>query len=338
MLGFAPEDQARWAACQTAAAQINRDPLTLITERVEFEKDRPPGITDADIIANWHRHHPAGLDERHIPKIIEEFLQKRTFSQKYRRNIETMLERFGARFDCPLGHLTPRDIEDWLDTLRSGRRASAPISLRTRHNHRAAIENLAGFARARGYLNKDWDALNQVTDPTPPAVTVHLYTPEELQRLLAQADLTKAGRKLIPLIAITAFAGIRHGEMNEEKIQALDWANIDWEAKRIYLDAAAAKNTGRSGGDDRAVDMPDNLIAWLTPHRRPHGRICPLVNTSNALCRLRARAGIQGPKKNALRKSFITYPLALGHSIAPVAGQAGHDDCRAQYDDRGAPA
>ena len=124
------------------------------------------------------------------------------------------------------------------------------------------------FARTRGYLDKDWDALDQVDDPDSPATSVDLYTPEDLVKLLARAEKTKAGRKLVPLICITAFAGVRHGEMNEEKIEALDWANFDWEAKRIFIDADAAKQTGRTVGDDRVVDMSDNLIAWLKPHCR----------------------------------------------------------------------
>jgi integrase len=243
--------------------------------------------------------------------MVEELLlAKKMISAKWRHNLAKMLERFAARFTGPLGALQTRDLEDWLDSLAGG--------LRTRRNHRDAIESLVNFARARGYLRKDWDALAPASNPNPPPAQVNLYTPEDLVKLLNLAETTKSGRKLIPLICITAFAGVRHGEMNETKLELLDWSNIDFEGKGIYVGHGAAK-TGR----DRAVDMPDNLIAWLEPYHRPSGKICSLSNSWNALCRLRNKAGIP-PKKNGLRKSFISYKLALTRNIDGVADQAGN--------------
>jgi len=102
-------------------------------------------------------------------------------------------------------------------------------------------------------------------------------------------------------------------------VRLLDWQDFDWEEKTIYIGKGAAK-TGR----DRVVDLPDNLIAWLLPYRKTKGRICELANTSNALCALRKRAGIIGNKRNALRKSFISYKKALTQNIEAVADQAGN--------------
>lgn len=254
--------------------------------------------------------HPAGVIARNVPQIVEELLGKKKAGNKWKRILSKMLERFATRFQGPLGELQAREIEDWLESLAGG--------LRTRRNYRNAVGDLVNFARARGYLRKDWNELAQVGDPEPPASQVNLYTPDELVRLLNIAETYKAGRKLVPLIAITAFAGVRHGEMNEEKPQHLDWSDLDFESKGIYVQTGTAK-TGR----DRVVDMPDNLIAWLEPYRRPHGKICPLSNTSNAFCRLRKKAGI-GKKRNGLRKSFISYKLALTRNIDGVADQAGN--------------
>lgn len=270
-----------------------------------------PLPSPADLARYWLASHPAGIDERRIPRIVEELLYRRTVSGKYRRNLAKMLERLAARFDCPLTALQSRDVDDWLDSLGTG--------LRTRRNHRDALENLVNFARQRGYVPETWKLLDLVSDPEPPAPAVNLYTPEELLKLLHRAESTRAGTKLVPLIAITAFAGIRHGEMNEEKVQHLDWADIDWDAKRIYVGRGPAKT-----GNDRTVDMPDNLVEWLLPYRRRAGKLCVLANTSSALCRLRHKAAIAGPKRNALRKSFISYKLALTRDIAGVADQAGN--------------
>lgn len=279
----------------------------------------------------WAATNPVGVIQRNIPDIIAELLSKRivvSSGKKWARMIGKMLDRFGRHFTGPLQSVQARDIEDWLDGLRSSRsprspRSDAPtlprLGLRTRHNYHAAIEALVRYAADRGYVPKGWSIMDAVSDPDVPHAPVNLYTPDELVRLLTRAESTRAGRKLVPLIAITAFAGVRHGEMNEEKIEALDWSELDFEAKAIYVTRGAAK-TGR----DRVVDMPENLIAWLLPYRRPSGKICVLKNTSNALCRLRKSAGVLGPKKNALRKSFISYQLALTRNIEGVADQAGN--------------
>lgn len=245
------------------------------------------------------------------PAIVAEFFEKRVMGAKWRRILGLMLERFSTRFPGPLVELLARDVDDWLDGLK--------LSLRSRRNYRAALQNLLGFAAQRGYVPKDFTLLADITNPEPAAQEINIYTPEEMLRLLTAAESSTAGRKLVPFICITAFAGVRHGEMNEEKARLLDWSDLDFASRGIYI----AKGTAKTG-NDRAVDMPDNLVAWLEPYRQNTGRICDLANTSNALCRMRIKAGIQGPKRNALRKSFITYKTALTRDIAGVADQAGN--------------
>jgi integrase len=310
MNDFGEAKRASYLRAVEIAAPTGK-PLELVasiyTECVQILGDR---ATPEEACRYFVAQHLVGVIARNVPQIVEELLAKKTISSKWRRNLAKMLERFAARFTGPLGLLQTRDLEDWLDGLAGG--------LRTRRNHRNAIENLINFARARGYLLKDWESLSTVSNPKPPAAQVNLYTPDELVRLLHLAETTKGGRKLVPLICITAFAGVRHGEMNEEKLELLDWADLDFEGKGIYICPGAAK-TGR----DRAVDMPDNLIAWLEPYRRPRGKICSIANSWDALCKLRKKAGIP-PKKNGLRKSFISYRLALTRNIDGVADQAGN--------------
>lgn len=259
--------------------------------------------------------YPVDLAKRTVPDIVAEFFALRTFSAKWKRNLELMLDRFATKFPGVLNLLQAREIDDWLTAVM----IEFGGGLRTRRNHRSAIENLINFAKARGYVAETWKVMASVSDPEPPATRVNIYTPDELVRLLTRAEQTKAGRKMVPFLCITAFAGVRHGEMNEEKARLLDWADIDFEEKGIYIQKEVAKT-----GDDRTVDMPENLIAWLQPYAQPSGRVCEVENTSNSLCRLRAQAKIKGPKKNALRKSFISYKLALKRDVASVADQAGN--------------
>lgn len=316
MLAFTESDRAGWLRSQEilAEAGIKKTLELVASEQVQIWKaEQDAGVNAIEALHYYKAQHPTGVIARNIPQIVEEHLQKKVIGTKWRRILTKMLQRFSAHFTGPLGSLQARELDDWLDSV-----AAPPGALRTRRNYRNVIEDLVGFAKARGYLRKDWDVIEQVSNPKPPAVDVNLYTPEELVKLLNIAEKTKAGAKLVPLIAITAFAGVRHGEMHEEKVECLDWADIDWEAKAIYIRHAAAK-TGR----DRVVDMPDNLVAWIEPYRRPHGKICALANTSNALCRLRQKAGI-GKKRNGLRKSFISYKLCLTRNIDGVADQAGN--------------
>ena len=175
-----------------------------------------------------------------------------------------------------------------------------------------AVQGLVEFAKTRGYATREFNPFVGVSNPVPPAAAVNLYTPEELIKLLTTAESTVAGRKLVPLICITAFCGVRHGEMNEEKIEALDWAEADLKHRSICVQIGAAKT-----GKDRTVEIPENLAAWLAPYLRPRGKMCNVSNRSNAICRLRKKAGMEG-KKNALRKSFISYQLALTRNIEAV--------------------
>jgi len=315
---FTESDRASFRRSRELLHAIGDPPLEIAvgiyTESVQI---LPAGVTPLEAARFYVAQNPAGVLQATIPKTIDEFFARRQMGGKWTRILKKMLERFAAKFAGTMSELRARDIDDWLDSLSAG--PARTVNLRTRRNYLKAIAALFTFSKSRGYLRKDWNILSEVSDPNPPPVAVNLYSPEELLRLLNYAESYEAGRKLVPLICITAFAGVRHGEMNEEKAAHLDWSNIDWESKSIFIGKHESKT-----GNDRVVDMPDNLIAWLKPYARANGRICPLENSSNSLCRLRTKAQIRGPKKNALRKSFISYRTALTRNIEFVADQAGN--------------
>lgn len=309
---FSQAKMASFLRAEEVLAKVGSPAIELVaviyTQCVE---NLPAGVTLRDLRDYWDRGHPAGILAHTSEQVVEEFFAKRTMGPKWRRILKKMLERFVARFSGALNELQSRSVDDWLDSLKLG--------LRSRANYRAAIANLLNFAKARGYLPKDSNILADVSDPEVPEVEINIYTPEELRRLLHTAEKTKAGQKMIPFMCISAFCGVRHGEMNEDKTRLLDWADIDFEAKAINIAHGTSKTK-----NSRTVDMPDNLIAWLRPYANPRGKICCLSNTADALCALRAKAGILGNKRNALRKSFITYSKALNRNIEAVADQAGN--------------
>src|SRR5205807_58583 len=95
--------------------------------------------------------------------------------------------------------------------------------------------------------------------------------------------------------------------------------DINLKKRRIYVPGEVAKQ----GTPDRIVPIPENLAAWLAPHARRNGSVCDLANITNALRRTAQRAGVPF-LRNALRKSFISYRLALLKDIGQVADEAGN--------------
>jgi integrase len=318
MLEFTHADKASYARAKQILQPTGKQ-LELAVAEYSESLQMLSGVSLVEAVRYYVAMHPRGAASRNIPEIVAELLKKSQAGMKWKGILKLMLERFSKHFTGPFQAYSTKDFDDWLDSLKE-KRSSKKLGLRSRQNYRNAILSAVTFAQARGDLPKEWGAAKDTTDYEPAPVDVQLYTADELVRMLNKAETYPAGCKLVPFVAITAFAGVRHGEMNEEdKIRLLDWSDFDWESKTIYIGKGAAK-TGR----DRVVDMPDNLIAWLQPYVKNKGKICELKNTSNALSRLREKAGILGSKKNALRKSFISYRKALSQDIAAVADQAGN--------------
>ncbi len=92
---------------------------------------------------------------------------------------------------------------------------------------------------------------------------IEIFTPNEMAELLAAAS-----DEQLPFMAISAFAGVRHAE-----IQRLDWANVDQAASIIEIRADAAKTASR-----RVIPILPNLAAWLKPHWKEAGPVCSFAN------------------------------------------------------------
>ncbi len=134
---------------------------------------------------------------------------------------------------------------------------------------------------------------------------IEIFRPEELANLLEAAD-----DALIPFLAIGAFAGLRHAEL-----QRLDWSEVRLDDGFIEVKASKAETASR-----RLVPIQDNLKRWLTPLRKAGGAICDYANMSKQLLWLAedvdkklkqqdATASFVW-KHNALRHSFISYRVA----------------------------
>jgi len=129
---------------------------------------------------------------------------------------------------------------------------------------------------------------------------------------------------LIPYLSIAAFSGVRAAE-----IERLDSKQINLDEGFIRVTGAIAKTAS-----NRLATVPDNLKAWLLPHRSASGPITPFANMPNQLDWIvsdvneaREQSGRESDfkwKRNGLRHSFISYRVAELRDIAKVADEAGN--------------
>ena len=287
-------------------------------------------VSPQEAVKFFLENRPKGYVPKPLPELVTLFLEEKEpdISEGWYNALSVPLERLSSSFSKPFHLVTSAELNTWLRGLKSN--AGAVLGARARHNHRAAVEQLARWAQANGHLPRTWSELEHVPDPGAKVEgDIHILTPEQMLALLSRRqhaeETGRAKKSLIPFLALQAFAGIRHEEicpgMDPDKIP-LDWRDIHLAERHVYVPKAAAK-TGR----DRIVPISDNLAAWLEPYARRNGSLCPLAEPGNALTTAKRAAGIPAGRnetKNCLRKSFISYRKALVKNVAQVADEAGN--------------
>ena len=287
--------------------------------------------------------HPVNMEPQKTSVVVEELLLLKLndgLSADYRRHLATALRSFATKFNGLIEEIQGSAIDAWLREQKWGPR--------TRNNIRTSIQTLFNFAVARRYLAKDHDELKAVALAKERAGAIEIYSPAEMQEILAHAP-----KGLIPFLAIGAFAGIRHAE-----IQRLHWKDIQLDHDLIEIRADNAKTASR-----RTVPIQPNLKAWLGDYKEEEGLVCPYATPSNAIQDLvatinkarkaervklnpeagkRKKATKKGAaaaarkldekqddwkfkwKHNALRHSFISYRVAEVKNVAEVSLEAGN--------------
>jgi integrase len=338
---FGPDDKASLLRALELIAPTGKSLELVCSEYAEYfnlagrdaggnpqDSSGQPQVSLRDLVQFYRDNQPRNIALQKVPDLVPIFLaqKKDEIGTRWYRSLEHQLERFAEAFPGYLHRTTAAELNHWLRTLVAAR--SAAVGHHTRHNYRAAVEQLARWAQDNGYLPRTWDEMRHVADPGTKTGEIRILTPEQLTQLLVARQAMERDRRankvsLIPFLTLQAFAGIRHEEMNGEKA-LLDWSNIDLESRHIYVPKDVAK-TGR----DRVVPISDNLAAWLHPYL-PARRVGPVVdheNTPAVLTRTKRRAGISAERnqtRNALRKSYISYRLAAVKNISQVAEEAGN--------------
>lgn len=323
MLNFGPQDRASFLRVMEILLPTSMPAELAAAEYAEhYFLLRETGLTKAEA---QEAIRGAAAKKKIIPRlpkdIIDEFMAakrantfgKRHSGGKWHRTLEGQLKPFGEYFGKPLNSVTAAEMETWLNGLKVK-------SDRTRKGYRTAISGLVSYAKHKGYVPEDWKEFAKVPVPKTGRIKKPKCSPDELARMLR---LTPG--KMIPFMTLQPFAGVRHEELNPEdkKKTPLDWSEFNFETGIVHIPPETAK-TGEQG--ERYIQMPPNLIAWLMPYRRPSGPVCIVANTSNALDRIKKKAGIRSGKnetRNFLRKSWETYSSAL-KAAEDVAGEGGH--------------
>jgi integrase len=218
------------------------------------------------------------------------------------------LNQFAASFDGkPVAEITTAEIDHWLRSLTDSE-TDEPLAPRTRNNFRRVLNVAFNFARNRGYCVDNPAAMTakaKVVDAAAGILSV-----EETSRLLESAS-----EKLVPYLAVEAFAGLRRAEL-----ERLDWKEIDLQSRLIEVTASKAKSARR-----RFIKIKPNLGLWLKPYAKTHGPVTP-SGYRKLLARARRAAGIQAWPNNVLRHGFASYYLAhfKKAGAAELALELGH--------------
>ena len=272
------------------------------------------------------KRHPSKMPKKTVPEVVQALLESKEqdgVSDVYMKDLKGRLGRFEQKFKGKISLVTGAEIEDFLRGLKSKPKSENEVpktlSGKSRNNYRRAIGTLFNFAEARGYLPKGLGEMDSVGLAKEDEGEIEIFRPDELAKLLEAAEPA-----LIPFLAIGAFAGLRHAEL-----QRLDWSEVRLEDGFIEVKASKAKTASR-----RLVPIQDNLKRWLTTLRKAGGAICDYANMSKQLLwlseavdkKLKAADSTAGFvwKHNALRHSFISYRVAQTQNVAQVALEAGN--------------
>ena len=242
-----------------------------------------------------------------VSQVADEFIESlvhKGVSDIYVRNAKDHLKRFATFASGKINDVTVAEVNRFLYGLTK----LGPVS----KNHiRRNLVTMFGFAKRQGYLHPDRKTAAELSEKfKAPETEIAIFTPEEMTKILMASHA-----RLLPVLAIGGFAGVRSAE-----IQRLHWEDIKWDRGYIEISGRKAKTAAR-----RLVPLPDNLKAWLAPWRDRTGPVVCANDVSGALGDVAIKAGIPGGwRQNALRHSFISYRVAETGDVPRTALEAGN--------------
>jgi integrase len=268
--------------------------------------------TIGDVCRDWLKRNAVELPKITVAAAVE-LLKKQAEtdgkSPDRQKQLAAALDAFALAFNIEVHTLTPKQLADYLTAL--------PFKERTKANHRDVIGYFNRWLILRGYLAKGTDWLEGVQNYTKRKIGgIEIYSADEMRRLIAAAD-----ERILPLIVIGGFAGLRHAE-----ITRLEWQDIDLEDGFIEVKAEHAKTDTR-----RIVPLKPNLKSFLLPLAKKSGKVVSIANTTKMLLQAAADTSDAAKeikplawKHNALRHTYISARVAECGDVPRVADEAGN--------------
>jgi integrase len=308
------------------------DLIGVVTEAAAAIALLPSGVTLTDAV-RAHVERNAGLQSsKAVREVIAEMLAAKDnagLSDRHRDDLRRRLKLFGDAFQCPIGDLSGKLIQTYLDGLKG-----VP---RTKLNHFRHIVTLIRWAVRRRLCPRDLlEELEGIELPRSEGGSIGIFSPQQLLELL---EGTRQFRPdLLGWVTIAAFCGLRTAEL-----MRLDWSMVKLDRAEPFVEVPAAKAKTASR---RLVPLCQAAQMWLRQVPERLGPVSPYAEENKVLhsirgCadRLRRNQAKGHPTrqetephaiesfqwvKNGLRHSFCSYRMAQIRDAARVALEAGN--------------
>lgn len=280
--------------------------LRIMAQRCQ-ERLSAIGKTLDDATEHFIKYYNQAARSLPIEKLFEEAIEAKKrvgVTKEYLKCLRILKARFCKSFPGKLAsEFTTKEIGEWLESLIG-------LGNATRNTKRTLLVTIFEHAKKKGYCEKN--AVREVETYKTIQTEIGILKPEELILLLAHAD-----PRILPAVAIGAFAGIRTAELAR-----LDWADVDLDGGYVNVRAKNAKSSKR-----RIVKIQPCLDAWLRPFKKEAGKVLTCISHFEQLKRKAcASAGIKNCPRNSLRHSFASYHLAHFKDTSALALEMGHSD------------
>ena len=262
------------------------------------------------------KRHPRNMPQKTVREVVDELIAAKGKVNRSDRHVQDLKYRCGAFADdfvnVQIQSIGPADVRRYLEGKKT---EGQDIAARTFKNHVNSLTNLFEFAKARGYVPKDFDGLDGIELPEDCGGTIEIYTPEDIAAILGAAST-----EILPAIALGAFAGIR-----SQELERLTYEDIRLADKFIEIKAYRAGKRVAKTGSRRLIPISDNLAQWLAPYANRQGPVWTGEHFDfyNAMAEAVATAKVT-KKDNGLRHSYISYRVAEVQDVAKVALEAGN--------------
>ncbi len=273
-------------------------------------------VSLVQIARQYQLHATKIVDPKTIEQIIPDFHEARKEkADRHKATLKNDLARFAKKFSGRLIDVNAAEIDAWLSGLRVTDRAGCQkpgdtlVGERTRRNIYGSVANLFHWAQRKNYLPRERPTeIDYVDKPGKPPHAPQSFNAAEIRKLLEAVPA-----RLVPLIGLCAFGGVRRAE-----IERLDWEDVRWDHLDIQIWADNAKTNAR-----RLPPLLPVLQEWLEPFRGLKGPVCPNPDRFNQLTAKAKSLGLSWAH-DILRDSFISNRAAVIQDLVKVAYEAGN--------------